>query len=52
VAAPDGTLTRSQMETLLNERKRQANVTAAIPLDKIYNFSMVQEINRELAQGK
>jgi NitT/TauT family transport system substrate-binding protein len=52
VAAPDGTLTRSQMETLLNERKRQANVAAAIPLDKIYNFSMVQEINRELAQGK
>ena len=52
VAAPDGTLTRSQMETLLNERKRQAKVTADIPLDKIYNFSMVQEINRELAQGK
>jgi NitT/TauT family transport system substrate-binding protein len=52
VAAPDGTLTRSQMETLLNERKRQGKVTADIPLDKIYNFSMVQEINRELAQGK
>lgn len=52
VAAPDGTLTRSQMETLLNERKRQAKVTADIPLDKIYNFSLVQEINRELAQGK
>jgi NitT/TauT family transport system substrate-binding protein len=52
VAAPDGTLTRGQMETLLNERKRQAKVTADIPLDKIYNFSMVQEINRELAQGK
>ena len=52
VAAPDGTLTRSQMETLLNERKRQGKVTADIALDKIYNFSMVQEINRELAQGK
>ena len=52
VAAPDGTLTRNQMETLLNERKRQAKVTADIPLDKIYNFGMVQEINRELAQGK
>ena len=52
VAAPDGTLTRSQMETLLNERKRQGKVTADIPLDKIYNFSLVQEINRELAQGR
>ena len=52
VAAPDGTLTRTQMEILLNERKRQGKVTADIPLDKIYNFSMVQEINRELAQGK
>ena len=40
------------METLLNERKRQAKVTADIPLDKIYNFSMVQEINRELRSGK
>ena len=52
VAAPDGTLTRAQMETLLDERKRQTKVTADIPLDKIYNFSLVQEINRELAQGK
>ena len=52
VAAPDGTLTRSQMETLLNERKRQTKVTADVPLDKIYNFSWVQEINRELGKGK
>jgi len=52
VAAPEGTLTRTQMEILLNERKRQAKVTADIPLDKIYNFSWVQEINRELSQGK
>jgi NitT/TauT family transport system substrate-binding protein len=52
VAAADGTLTRSQMETLLEERKRQTKITADIPLDKIYNFSMVQEINRELGQGK
>jgi len=52
VASRDGTLTRAQMEILLNERKRQAKVTADIPLDKIYNFSWVQEINRELAQGK
>jgi len=48
VAAADGTLTRAQMETLLEERKRQTKVTADVPLDKIYNFSLVQEINREL----
>ena len=52
VAAGDGTLTRAQMETLLNERKRQGKVTADIPLEKIYNFGMVQEINRELSQGR
>jgi NitT/TauT family transport system substrate-binding protein len=52
VAAADATLTRSQMETLLEERKRQTKVTADIPLDKIYNFSMVQEINRELSQSR
>ncbi len=52
VAAADGTLTRTQMETLLEERKRQTKVTADVPLDKIYNFGMVQEINRELSQGK
>jgi hypothetical protein len=52
VAAPDGTLTRTQMETLLEERKRQTKVTADIPLEKIYNFGLVQEINRELSQGR
>jgi hypothetical protein len=52
VAAADGMLTRAQMEALLNERKRQTKITADIPLDKIYNFSWVQEINRELSQGK
>jgi NitT/TauT family transport system substrate-binding protein len=52
VAARDGTLTRAQMETLLNERKRQTKVTAEIPLEKIYNFGMVREINRELSKGK
>jgi NitT/TauT family transport system substrate-binding protein len=52
VAAPDGTLTRAQMETLLDERKRQTKITADVPLDKIYNFSIVQEINRELPAGK
>jgi NitT/TauT family transport system substrate-binding protein len=52
VAAADGTLTRAQMENLLEERKRQTKVTADIPLDKIYNFTIVQEINRELSQGK
>ena len=52
VAAADATLTRSQMETLLEERKRQTKVTADVPLDKIYNFSLVQEINKELSQAK
>ena len=52
VAAADGTLTRAQMETLLEERKRQTKVTADVPLDKIYNFSLVQEINRELSQSR
>jgi len=52
VGAADGTLTRAQMETLLEERKRQTKVTADIPLDKIYNFSLVQEINRELSQSR
>ena len=52
VAAADGTLTRAQMETLLEERKRQTKVTADIPLEKIYNFGLVQEINRELSQGR
>ena len=52
VAAPDGTLTRAQMETLLEERKRQTKVSGDVPLDKIYNFSLVQEINRELPAGK
>jgi NitT/TauT family transport system substrate-binding protein len=52
VAAADGTLTRAQMETLLEERKRQTKVTADVPLDKIYNFSLVQEINRELLQSR
>src|ERR1043166_3308366 len=52
VAAADGTLTRSQMETLLEERKRQTKITADIPLDRIYNFSLVQEINKELSQGR
>ena len=27
-------------------------ITADIPLDKIYNFSLVQEINRELSQSR
>jgi ABC-type nitrate/sulfonate/bicarbonate transport system substrate-binding protein len=52
VAAPDGMLTRAEMQTLLNERKRQTKVTADVPLDKIYNFSLVEEINRELSQAK
>jgi hypothetical protein len=37
---------------LLDERKRQTKVAADVPMDKIYNFSLVQEINRELSQSR
>lgn len=50
VASRDGTLTRVQMETLLNERKRQVKVTGDIPLDRVFDFSVVGEINRELSK--
>jgi NitT/TauT family transport system substrate-binding protein len=46
----DGTLSRSGMEALVNERKRQAKLTADVPLDRVFDFSIVEEINRE--QGK
>ena len=46
----DGTLSRSGMETLVNERKRQAKLTENVPLERIFDFSVVEEINRE--QGR
>jgi hypothetical protein len=38
------------MESLVNERKRQAKLTADVPLDRVFDFSVVEEINRELAK--
>jgi NitT/TauT family transport system substrate-binding protein len=43
----DGTLSRGGMEALMNERKRQAKLTADVPLERIFDFSIVEEINRE-----
>ena len=48
----DGGLSRAGMEALLNERKRQVNVTGEIPLERVFDFSLVDEINRELPKGK
>ena len=46
----DGTLGRSGMEAMVNERKRQVKVTGDVPLEKVFDFSIVDEINRELAK--
>lgn len=46
----DGTLSRSGMESLVNERKRQAKLTADVPLERIFDFSVVEEINQELGK--
>lgn len=46
----DGTLARSGMEALVNERKRQVKFTGDISLDKVFDFSVVEEINRELGR--
>jgi NitT/TauT family transport system substrate-binding protein len=48
-ASKDGTLSRAGMEALIAERKRQTKVTEEIPLDRVFDFSLVEEINRELA---
>jgi NitT/TauT family transport system substrate-binding protein len=42
----DGTLSRSGMESLVNERKRQAKLTTEVPLERFFDFSIVEEINR------
>jgi|ERR1044071_159951 len=44
----DGLLSHSGMESLVNERKRQVKFTGEVPLDRIFDFSIVEEINREL----
>ena len=46
----DGTLSRSGMEALINERKRQVKFTGDVPLDRVFDFSIVEEINRELGK--
>lgn len=47
-ASKDGTLSRAGMEALIAERKRQTKVTDEIPLERVFDFSVVEEINREL----
>ena len=49
-ASKDGMLSQGGMESLVNERKRQAKLTADVPLDRVFDFSVVEEINRELAK--
>ena len=44
----DGLLSRGGMESLVNERKRQVKLTDEVPLDRVFDFSVVEEINREL----
>jgi len=46
----DGTLSRAGMESLVNERKRQVKFTGEVPLDRVFDFSIVEEVNRELAK--
>jgi NitT/TauT family transport system substrate-binding protein len=43
----DGTLNRSGMEALVSERKRQAKFMGDMPLERVFDFSLVEEINRE-----
>jgi NitT/TauT family transport system substrate-binding protein len=49
-ASKDGTLGRSGMEALVNERKRQLKYTGDAPLEKFFDFSLIEEINREPAK--
>jgi NitT/TauT family transport system substrate-binding protein len=46
----DGTLNRAGMEALVNERKRQVKFTGDVPLERVFDFSIVDEINRELVK--
>jgi hypothetical protein len=43
-------LSRGGMESLVNERKRQAKLTADVPLERFFDFSIVEEINRGLVK--
>jgi ABC-type nitrate/sulfonate/bicarbonate transport system substrate-binding protein len=44
----NGTLSRAGMEALVNERKLQVKFTGDVPLERIFDFRIVEEINREL----
>jgi ABC-type nitrate/sulfonate/bicarbonate transport system substrate-binding protein len=46
----DGTLSRAGMDALVNERKRQVKFSGDVPLDRVFDFSIVEEINRELGK--
>jgi ABC-type nitrate/sulfonate/bicarbonate transport system substrate-binding protein len=46
----DGTLGRSGMEALIDERKRQVKFSGDVPREKVFDFSIVEEINRELGK--
>lgn len=51
-ASKDGTLSRAGMEALIGERKRQMKVTEEVPLERVFDFSLVEEINREMPAAK
>jgi hypothetical protein len=38
------------MEALVNERKRQVKFSGDVPLERVFDFSIVDEINRELVK--
>ena len=46
----DGTLSRAGMEAMINERKRQMKFSAEVPFDRLFDFSLVEEINREIGK--
>lgn len=49
-SSKDGTLSRAGMEGLVNERKRQVKFSGDVPLDRVFDFNVVEEINRELGK--
>jgi NitT/TauT family transport system substrate-binding protein len=46
----DGTLNRAGMEAMINERKRQVKFSGEVPIERLFDFSLVEEINREPAK--
>lgn len=46
----DGTLSRGSMDSFVNERKRQVKLTGEVSLDKVFDFSVMEEVNRELSR--